>query len=200
MIVTAKSFSIELKRWFSKSIYDLDINFIRDEELLQNTIDVFFTDYKRYYPNDEEIQLENVILRAELQGILMYRLARNYFLSNRYEAADKCSLLGRFLSGFEIYYSADIGKGLKINHGLGMVIGARTKIGDNALLHQGVTFGDKKGGRPIIGNNVTVYAGAKVLGNVVIEDNVIIAANCVCFVDVPKNKTVVGIPARILNR
>lgn len=199
-VVTSQNISKELYRWFSKSIIEVDFSFENDEALFQKTLDVFLTDYQRYYQTENSIFLHHIINRAELQGILLYRLARNYFLENKQNEADKCSLLGRFLSGFEIYYSAEIGKALKINHGLGLVIGARIKIGDNALLHQGVTFGDKNGGRPIIGNNVTVYAGAKILGNITIENDVTIAANCVCFINVPKGKTVVGIPARILNK
>lgn len=199
-IINSQNLGKELNRWFSKSIINIDFNFENDRNLLQKTLDIFLSDYQRYFPNDNDITIHNVISRAELQGILLYRLARYYFLEGKQNEADKCSLLGRYLSGFEIYYSAEIGKALKINHGLGLVVGARTKIGDNALLHQGVTFGDKDGGRPIVGNNVTVYAGAKILGNVIIEDNVIVAANCVCFINIPKGKTVVGIPARILNK
>jgi len=198
MILTEYTIVSELRRWFSKSIIPNDIEFESHHSLLASSLRLFLFDYQRYFPDETEVQLNRVLLRTELQGILLYRIARNFFLEENNSAADKCASLGRFLSGFEIYYSADIGKGLKINHGLGLVVGARTKIGDNVLLHQGVTFGDKDGGRPIVGNNVIVYAGAKVLGNVHIGNNTIIAANCVCFINVPDNKTVVGIPARIL--
>lgn len=198
--LTSQNIGNELIRWFSKSIIEVDFNFENDESLFKQTLDIFLTDYQRYYPNEKQIILNYVLNRIELQGILLYRLARNYFLAGKQNEADKCSLLGRFLSGFEIYYSAEIGKALKINHGMGLVVGARTIIGDYALLHQGVTFGDKNGGRPRVGNNVTVYAGAKILGNITIEDDVTIAANCVCIMNVPKSKTVVGIPARILNK
>lgn len=200
MILTEHTIAIELRRWFSKSIIIDDIEFESHHILFASSLKLFFSDYQRYFPSETEIQLDKVLLRTELQGILLYRLARAYFLDNNINAADKCSLLGRFLSGFEIYYSAEIGRGLKINHGLGLVVGARTKIGENALLHQGVTFGDKDAGRPVVGDNVTVYAGAKILGNVFIGNNSIIAANCVCFINVPENKTAVGIPAKILNK
>lgn len=200
MILTEHTIATELRRWFSKSIIIDDLEFENHHALLASSLKLFLSDYQRYFPNEREIKLNNVLLRAELQGILLYRLARNYFLENNINEADKCASLGRFLSGFEIYYSAEIGKGLKINHGLGLVVGARTKIGNNALLHQGVTFGDKDAGRPVVGDNVTVYAGAKILGHVTIGNNSIIAANCVCFIDVPENKTAVGIPAKILNK
>lgn len=198
MVINQDNITAELKRWFTKSVLADDVDYT-NLEVYKNALSVFIYDYQRYF-DEKEIRLSNILNRIELQGILLYRIAREYFLTGNHNSADKISLLGRFLSGFEIYYSADIGKGLKINHGLGLVIGARTKIGENVLLHQGVTFGDKNGGRPVIGNNVTVYAGAKILGNVFIDDNVTIAANCVCFIDVSKNKTVVGIPARILNK
>jgi serine O-acetyltransferase len=200
MLLTEYTIVVELRRWFSKSIIFNDIEFESHHSLLASSLNVFLFDYQRYFPNETEIELNKVLLRTELQGILLYRLARNYYLGNNINAADKCSLLGRFLSGFEIYYSAEIGKGLKINHGLGLVVGARTKIGNNALLHQGVTFGDKDSGRPVVGDNVIVYAGAKILGNVNIGHNSIIAANCVCFIDVPENKTAVGVPAKILKK
>lgn len=198
MEITHENIGVELNRWFSKSILDYKINYVDDESILNDTLSVFFSDYKRYYPNDNLILLHNLLIRTELQGILLYRLARNYFLLNREKDAIYCSSLGRFLSGFEIYYTAEIGIALKINHGLGMVVGARVKIGNNALLHQGVTFGDKNGGRPTIGNNVIIYAGAKILGEISIGDNCVLAANTVCFINVPNNKTVVGIPARII--
>lgn len=200
MEITCKNIGTELNRWFSKTIFNFSIDIIEDEEIFKETLDLFLFDYQRYFPNDNIILLQNILNKIELQGILLYRLARNYFLLNRERDANFCSLLGRFLSGFEIYYSAEIGKALKINHGLGMVVGARVKIGDNALLHQGITFGDKNGGRPVIGNNVIIYAGAKIIGKITIGDNCVLAANTVCFVNIPDNKTVVGIPARIIDQ
>ena len=108
-------------------------------------------------------------------------------------------MLGRIQGLVEIYYSAQIGRGLKINHGIGSVIGARCVIGDNCLLHQGVTLGDKDGGRPIIGNNVIINAGAVVLGNITIGDDSIIGANTVCLKSVPSHAICVGVPAKNVN-
>jgi len=199
MELTKDNILSELNRWFSKSILMNDsITF--NEKVLSDSLAIFLTDYNRYFPESKSIELENVLLRAELQGILLYRLARNYFLLGDLKSADKLALLGRFLSGFEIYYSADIGHSLKINHGFGLVVGARVVLGNNVLLHHGVTFGDKAGGRPVVGNNVVVYAGAKIIGNIKVGNNVVIAANSVCFINIPDNKTVVGIPAKIINK
>lgn len=94
-----------------------------------------------------------------------------------------------------------IGKGLFIDHGMGVVIGETTVIGDNCLLYQGVTLGgtgkDKGKRHPTLGDNVMVGAGAKVLGPINIGNNVKVAANAVVLKDIPDNCTAVGVPARI---
>lgn len=188
----------QLKHWFTKSILITDEIDFDDINIFEKSLDVFMFDYQRYYPKHTTIQLIQLLLKHELIGILLYRIARIYFENKKENVAVLYSSLGTFLSGFEIYYSAQIGKGLKINHGLGTVIGARVIIGDNALLHQGITFGDKNGGRPILGNNVSVYAGAQILGAIKIGDNAVIGANTVCFIDIPDNSKVAGVPAKIL--
>jgi serine O-acetyltransferase len=95
--------------------------------------------------------------------------------------------------------SCTIGKGLFIQHGLSTIIMA--DLGDNCWINQQVTIGYKdKTGRPQIGNNVRITAGAKVLGNITIGDNVTVGANAVVVKDVPPNCVVVGIPARIVKR
>ncbi len=142
---------------------DINLNDIADEKIFNKAFEVFFTDYQRYF-GGEEITETKIISRIELIGILLYRLARAYFLTGNENFANQLSSLGRIISGFEIYYSASVGEGLKINHGLGMVIGARCVIGKNALIHQGVTLGDRNGKRPTLLDDVTVYAGAKILG------------------------------------
>ncbi len=193
--VLAKQF----ENWFSKSILEGYISEFSDYDLYKNVLNEFIFDYKRYYPEDTDVYLKKIILRAELQGILLYRVAHQYFIANN-QLCDLYGLLGRYLSGFEIYYSAQIGKGLKINHGLGTVIGARVIIGENCLIHQNVTFGDKNNARPTLENNVIVYSGAKVLGNIRVKNNSIIGANTVCLIDVPENSIAIGIPAKILKK
>jgi serine O-acetyltransferase len=109
--------------------------------------------------------------------------------------------MGRFFTGIEIHPGARIGERFFIDHGMGVVIGETTIIGDDVLLYQGVTLGGtglEKGKRhPTIGNNVVVGTGAKVLGNIVIGDNSYIGANAVVIKDVPPNSTVVGVPGRV---
>ncbi len=95
--------------------------------------------------------------------------------------------------------SCSIGKGLFIQHGFSTIVMA--DLGDNCWINQQVTIGYKdKSGRPKIGNNVRITAGAKVLGNITIGDNVTVGANSVVVKDVPPNCVVVGIPARIIKR
>ncbi|MDP3789964.1 MAG: serine O-acetyltransferase EpsC, partial [Candidatus Omnitrophota bacterium] len=108
------------------------------------------------------------------------------------------------ITGIEIHPGATIGKNLFIDHGMGVVIGETAIIGDNVTLFQGVTLGGtgkEKGKRhPTLGNNIVVGAGGKVLGNILIGDNVSIGANAVVLRDVPPNSTVVGVPGRIARR
>ena len=113
------------------------------------------------------------------------------------------SQFNRFLTSIEIHPGARIGKSFFIDHGMGVVIGETTIIGDNVTLFQGVTLGgtgkDTGKRHPTLKNNIVVGSGAKVLGNITINDNVKIGANSVVLIDVPKNSTVVGIPGRIVS-
>lgn len=109
---------------------------------------------------------------------------------------DLISNIGRINSLSEIYYSASIGQGLKINHGIGTVIGARCVIGNDCIIHQNVTFGDKHSGRPILGDNCIVYAGAIIIGDIQIGNNCIIGANSVVMDSFPDNSVIAGSPAR----
>jgi serine O-acetyltransferase len=114
------------------------------------------------------------------------------------------SQIARAITGIEIHPAARIGKGFFIDHGMGVVIGETSIIGDNVTLFQGVTLGGtgkERGKRhPTLGNNVVVGAGAKLLGNITIGDNVLIGANAVVLMSVPPGSTVVGVPGRIAKR
>lgn len=165
----------------------------------QHILEKYQFDYNRYF-NESYIDYNNFFSRIELIGILLYRIARWFYNNGNESVALHYSNLGRLISGFEIYYSANIGNGIKINHGMGLVIGARCQIGENVLLHQNVTLGDRHGERPILMDNVTIYAGAKVLGGVRLGNNCVIGANSVCLRDVPENKKMVGIPGKIIEK
>jgi serine O-acetyltransferase len=112
------------------------------------------------------------------------------------------SQVARFFTGIEIHPGAKIGRGFFIDHGMGVVIGETTEIGDNVTLYQGVTLGGtgkEKGKRhPTIGNNVIIATGAKVLGSISIGDNVKVGAGAVVIKPVPPNSTVVGVPGRVV--
>ena len=148
--------------------------------------------------------LEILLLYSGVHAILAYRVAHKLYLSKHYFAARAISQWARHKTGIEIHPGATIGKGLFIDHGMGVVIGETTEIGDNCTLYQGVTLGgtgkDLGKRHPTLGNNVLVGAGAKVLGPFKIEDNSKIAANAVVLEEVPANSTAVGIPARVVRR
>jgi serine O-acetyltransferase len=114
------------------------------------------------------------------------------------------SHIARFFTGIEIHPGAQIGKGVFIDHGMGIVIGETAIVGDYSLIYQGVTLGGtgKETGKrhPTVGENVVVGAGAKILGNIQIGNNVRIGAGSVVLQDVPSNCTVVGVPGRIVYR
>jgi serine O-acetyltransferase len=193
MEITAQNLNIIIKKLFNNYSFFNIYGVICDNK---HILSIFLSDYNRYF-YDSYIDYEKTFSRIELIGILCYRMAHWFYENNDEASATQYSNLGRLISGFEIYYTAEIGTGLKINHGLGTVIGTRCKIGKNALLHQNVTLGDRNGGRPTLLDNVTLYAGAKVLGGITLGNNSVVAANSVCLMDIPDNEVCVGIPGKI---
>ncbi|MBQ4066342.1 MAG: serine O-acetyltransferase [Clostridia bacterium] len=147
---------------------------------------------------------EAAMLYSGFHAIMAYRIAHKLYEGEHYTSARFISQSARFLTGIEIHPGAQIGKGLFIDHGSGVVIGETTIIGDNCTLYQGVTLGgtgkDTGKRHPTLGNNVMVGAGAKVLGNFTVGDGSKIAAGAVVLGPVPENCTAVGIPAHIVRR
>lgn len=143
-----------------------------------------------------------VFLYPGLHAILWHRIAHFLYQQKFYFLARLISQAVRFFTGIEIHPGAKIGRGFFIDHGMGVVIGETTQIGDNVTLFQGVTLGGtgkEKGKRhPTIGNNVTIAVGAKVLGNIKIGHNATIGAGSVVIRDVPPDCTVVGIPGKVV--
>ncbi|TDT45658.1 serine O-acetyltransferase [Fonticella tunisiensis] len=137
-----------------------------------------------------------------LHAVLFYRLAHRLYLRKRYTLARIISQIARSLTGIEIHPGAKIGKGLFIDHGMGVVIGETAEIGDNVTIYHGVTLGgvgNEKGKRhPTIGDNVMIGAGAKILGPIKVGNGARIGANSVVLKDVPDRATVVGIPAKVV--
>ncbi len=148
--------------------------------------------------------VEILLTYPTLRAIRSYRLAHWFYVRKYYTIARIISQHARNKTGIEIHPGATIGKGLFIDHGMGVVIGETAVIGDNCLLYQGVTLGgtgkDKGKRHPTLGNNVLVGAGAKVLGPFTVGNNVKIAANAVVLNAIPDDCTAVGVPARIVRR
>ena len=139
-----------------------------------------------------------------VKAMAYHRLAHRQYQKGRTTIARWISQHARHVTGIEIHPGARIGKGFFIDHGNGVVIGETTIIGDNVTIYQGVTLGgtgkDTGKRHPTIGNNVTIGAGAKVLGPFTVGDNSKIGASAVVLKEVPPNCTVVGNPGRIVRR
>lgn len=146
--------------------------------------------------------LEVIFLYPGFHAIVFHRVAHWFYNRKRFFIARAISNISRLFTGIEIHPGAKIGKGLFIDHGMGVVIGETTEIGDNCTIYQGATLGgtgkDKGKRHPTIGNNVLISAGAKILGPFKVGDNSRIGANAVVLREVPPNSTVVGIPGRIV--
>jgi serine O-acetyltransferase len=135
-------------------------------------------------------------------AILAHRLAHKLYRWNVPLLPRVISQISRFFTGIEIHPGATIGRRFFIDHGMGVVIGETTEIGDDVLLYQGVTLGgtgNETGKRhPTLGNHVVVGTGAKVLGNIRIGNHVRIGAGSVVVHPVPDYSTVVGVPGRVV--
>lgn len=169
--------------------------------------------FLKYYKEEVEvIKSRDPAMKKNIEAILYpsfwaiynYRKAHRLFLKGKIFRARKISQKTARKTGIEIHPAAQIGKGLFIDHGHGVVIGETSIIGDNVTLYQGVTLGGtgKEQGKrhPTIGNNVMIGAGAKVLGSFTIGDNSKVAAGSVVLEEVPPNCTVVGVPGIVVKQ
>lgn len=147
-------------------------------------------------------KLEVFLLYPSINALIVYRIAHKLYNKKCFFLARLLSQLARFFTGIEIHPGAKIGKGLFIDHGMGVVIGETAEVGDNVTIYHGVTLGgtgkDKGKRHPTIKDNVIIGAGAKILGPITIGNNVKVGANSVVLKDVPDNATAVGIPAKII--
>jgi len=146
--------------------------------------------------------IEVLLLYPSIHSLIFYRIARFFYKRHLFFIARLLSQTGRFFTGIEIHPGAKIGRGLFIDHGMGVVIGETAEIGDNVTLYHGVTLGGtgkEKGKRhPTIGDGAIIGTGAKVLGPIYVGSGAKIGANAVVLKDVPAQSTAVGIPAKIL--
>ena len=145
-----------------------------------------------------------------VKALFFHRIA-NFFSKAKFDLiARLISQLSRFFTGIEIHPKAEIGKNFFIDHGMGVVIGETSEIGDNVTIYHATTLGgispsikseeqrDVKR-HPTLKNNVVVGSGAQVLGPIVVGENAKIGANAVVTKDVPANAVMVGIPAKNIN-
>ena len=146
--------------------------------------------------------LEVVLCYPGFHAVLFHRLAHTLYRRRWYLLARVISNVNRFFTGVDIHPGARIGRRFFIDHGMGVVIGETTEIGDDVLVYQNVTLGGtgkERGKRhPTIGNHVVVGTGAKVLGNIRVGDYVKVGAGSVVIRPVPDYATVVGVPGRVV--
>lgn len=147
---------------------------------------------------------EVFFLYSGVHALFWHRAAQFFYIHKMKFLARMISQMTKFFTGIEIHPAAKIGRGVMIDHGMGVVIGETAEVGDNCTIYQGVTLGGtgKEVGKrhPTIGNNVMIGAGAKVLGPFKVGDNSKIAANAVVLNEVADGCTCVGVPARTVRR
>ncbi len=147
--------------------------------------------------------VEILLCYPGLHAIWLHRLAHFFYRRNWFTTARLISHFNRSFTGIEIHPGAKVGRRLFIDHGMGVVIGETSEIGDDCTLYHGVTLGGtswNKGKRhPTLGTGVVIGAGAKILGPITLGAGAKVGSNAVVVKDVPAGATAVGIPARILD-
>ena len=155
-------------------------------------------------------KLSVILTYPGVKAIFFHRIA-NFFATAKFDLIARIiSQFSRFLTGIEIHPRAKIGKNLFIDHGMGVVIGETSEIGNNVTIYHAVTLGgsspsiDSERQRhekrhPTIGNDVVIGSGAQIIGPIKVGNNARIAANAVVVKNVPDNATMVGIPAKAVN-
>jgi len=146
--------------------------------------------------------LEIVLCYPGFHAVVLHRMAHRLYRAGWFTPARMISQLSRTLTGIEIHPGARIGRRFFIDHGMGVVIGETSEIGDDVLLYQGVTLGgtgkDTGKRHPTIGDGVVIGTGAKILGNIRIGDHAKVGAGSVVVRPVPDHSTVVGVPGRVV--
>ena len=174
--------------------------------LIKRAITQLKEDIQTIYEKDPAADniLEVLFCYPGLHALILHRIAHKLRYWGIPVIPRMISYISRIITGIEIHPGARIGRKFFIDHGMGVVIGETTYIGDNVLIYQGVTLGGtgKEHGKrhPTLGDNVIVGAGAKILGNLKIGTNSRIGAGSVVVEDVPENSTVVGIPGRVVHQ
>jgi serine O-acetyltransferase len=171
-----------------------------------NLIKLIQSDLARYQKVSVLSFIKRILLDTNYTSVFLYRVS-SYLYVNKVPLFPKLIMnINKILFSIEISYAAKIQKGFRINHSVGIVIGSRVQMGENITINQGVTIGgnfNKKKiventliSQPIVGDNVSFSAGCKVLGPIVIGDNVVIGANSVVITDVKQGVKMVGVPGK----
>lgn len=155
----------------------------------------FLQAYKKYDPAAKSI-LEIALLYPGPKAVLFHRIAHFFYGLELHFIARLFCELGRFITGIEIHPGAKIGERLVIDHGMGVVIGETSEVGNDCIIFHGVTLGgvkfDPVKRHPTVGHRVLIGAGAKILGPVVIGDDAKVGANAVLTKDLPAGQVFVG--------
>nr|WP_165350560.1 serine O-acetyltransferase EpsC [Xylanimonas protaetiae] len=170
---------------------------------LRHLLEILLEDLDAAHAHDPaaRTRLEVALAYPGVHALWVHRLSHRMWHAHLRLAARLLSQLARFVTGIEIHPGAIIGRRLFIDHGMGVVIGQTTEIGDDCILFQGSTLGGRsmtRGKRhPTLGNRVMIGAGARVLGPITLGDDVQVGANAVVVKDVPAGAVAVGVPAHV---
>jgi len=149
-------------------------------------------------------KLEVILCYPGVHALLLHRISHYLWKKGLFLLARLISHANRFLTGIEIHPAAEIGRGVFIDHGMGVVIGETAVIGDGCLIYKGVVLGgtttEKTKRHPTLGKKIIVGSNACILGNITIGDHVRIGSGSVVVKDVPPHATVVGVPGRIIEQ
>ncbi|GAB4312601.1 MAG: hypothetical protein Kow0069_13350 [Promethearchaeota archaeon] len=184
----------------------IEVDAAHVQKTINSVLEFFKSDVRAAFEKDPAAYslIEVLTSYPGIKATLMYRVAHVFWVLGVPFIPRYISEVARQITNIDIHPGAEIGREFFIDHGIGVVIGETSEIGDNCTLYQGVTLGGtslERGKRhPTLGNNVVVGAGAKILGPVRIGDNVKIGANSVVTRDVPDNSVVVGVPGRVVAR
>ena len=157
----------------------------------------------RWEIEDPQVLFEKMLMAPTVQAVYFYRISHAMFRRDVSELPNVIATLSRLMTSMEIYYSATIGPGLKVIHGIGTIIGAHSRIGSHFTIYQNVTIGDKLGRdtgvekRPVIGDYVIASTGAQIVGPVKIGSRSIIGANAVVLRSIPPRCIAAGVPAEV---
>jgi serine O-acetyltransferase len=147
---------------------------------------------------------EIITCYSGVQAVIIYRLTHLLWGYKLYWLARFISTFARLITGIEIHPGAIIGRRFFIDHGMGVVIGETSEIGDDCMIYHGVTLGgtswDKEKRHPTLMDGVIIGAGAKILGPVILGKNVRVGSNSVVVRSIDDNETVVGIPGRVVRK